>query len=619
MRRAAFAIVISVLLAVGVTACDPAKKVQAHGGTGQITVTTAPNALVALYDRNGTLVPTLELGPTGDPVPTDFRRTDANGNLVMRYIPTGYDYVVRRIDTNTTAPSDPVTVGRVLQTPNRSLYLNQSLTEGFGYLKTRDGTLLSYMLRLPGPIDKGPYPTVVEYSGYDPSNPYDWSGTAPSMRIANANGYAAIGVNIRGTGCSGGSFLLWEDAQATDGYDVVETVAAQPWVKDHKVGLVGLSYPGNAALYAASTQPPHLAAIAVGGTYDDGFRNLLRPSGIVNSGFAKQWIKGREDEAEAGGQDYTRKRIEGGDEICAFNQKLRTQNIDLTQRIEENPYFPTLLGLGNRFAPATIVSRIKVPVLLVATWHDEQVGGHVPTMLKNFTGTSKKRFLLTNGGHAEMFAVPDIFLRWGEFLDLYVAKRTPNYAFFKAAAPYIGGEVIGSDDLGTLPFPANRFEGMSYSQALATWEAEPQVRVDFENGGGSDGVEPGLPNPTFAQDFSTYPVPGTTAQRWYLGEGGTLSPGAPTAADDAEGSIDSYVSDPSVRPRTSTTGGGAWDQYPKYDWQPPVDGRSLSYLSSPLATTETMIGSGSVDLWLRSSAPDTDLQVTLTEVRPDGK
>ena len=34
--------------------------------------------------------------------------------------------------------------------------------------------------------------------------------------------------------------------------------------------------------------------------------------------------------------------------------------------------------------------------------------------------------------------------------------------------------------------------------------------------------------------------------------------------------------------------------------------------------TSTIVGPGSVDLWLRSSAADTDLQVTLTEIRPDG-
>jgi predicted acyl esterase len=620
MRRAAIAVVICLVLAVGATACDPTKKVSASGGTGQIRVTTAPNALVSLYDRNGNLVPTLELGPTGDPIPRDQRRTDANGNLVMRYVPVGYDYTVRRVDSDQTAPSDPVTVNRVLATPKRSLYTSQKLNIGSGYLKTRDGTLLSYMVRLPGPVENGPYPTIVEYSGYDPSNFYEFSGTTASTRIANALGYATVGVNIRGTGCSGGSFLLWEDAQATDGYDAVEAIAAQPWVKGNKVALAGLSYPGNAALYAASAQPPSLAAIAVGGTYDDGFRNLLRPSGIVNSGFAKAWIRGREEEAEAGGQAYTRKAIAEGDEICAFNQKMRTQNIDLTQRIEENPYFPELLNLGNRFAPATIVNRIKVPTLLIATWHDEQVGGHVPTMIPNFTGTTKERFILTNGGHAEMFAVPDILQRWSEFLDLYVGKRVPNATVMKAIAPFIGQQVVGTpNQLTTLPFPADRFTGKTYAQALAAYEAEPEVRVLFENGGGADGIDAGLPHPSFAKDFATYPIPGTTVSRWFLGPDGTLTSSAPTAADDAEGTIDSYVSDPSARPRTSTTGGGDWAQFPQFDWRQGVEGKSLAYLSPELTTTQTMIGSGSVDLWLRSSEADTDLQVTLTEVRPDGK
>jgi hypothetical protein len=606
------------LIAMGVTACDPATKVIARGGTGQITVETAPNALVGLYDANGKLVPTLELPPTGDPIPRDFRRTDANGYLVMRYIHSASGYTVRRVDSAKTQPSDPVGVGRVLSKPSPTFYKNQKLTVGYGYMTTRDGVLLSTMVRLPGPADKGPYPTVIEYSGYDPANP-EWGGTSASSRIANALGYATVGVNIRGTGCSGGSFQLWEDPQATDGYDAVEAVAAQPWVKNHKVGMVGLSYPGNAALYAAATQPPSLAAIAVGGTYDDGFRNLLRPSGIVNSGFAKEWIKGRYDEAEPGGQGWTKKRIDGGDKICAFNQKLRSQTVDLTSRIDTDPYFPTILGLGNSFAPATFVNRIKVPVFLVSTWQDEQVNGHVASMIPKFTGTTKKRFILLNGGHAEMFAVPDVFQRWDEFLDLYVKRETPNGASAKAIAPYIGQQVIGSaGQLTTLAFPADRFTGKTYAQALAAYEAEPKVRVLFENGAGA-GVEPGLPQQAYATDFRSYPVAGLTAQRWYFGAGGTLTPTAPTAADDDPSAIDSYVSDAAARPRTSTTGGGDWAQFPPYRWANPVDGKSLTYLSPALTQNTTMVGSGSVDLWLRSSAPDTDLQVTLTEVRPDGK
>ena len=54
-------------------------------------------------------------------------------------------------------------------------------------------------------------------------------------------------MNIRGTGCSGGAFHFFEPLQSTDGYDVIETIAAQPWVAHGKVGMVGISYPGHHA------------------------------------------------------------------------------------------------------------------------------------------------------------------------------------------------------------------------------------------------------------------------------------------------------------------------------------------------------------------------------------
>ena len=112
---------------------------------------------------------------------------------------------------------------------------------------------------LPGPPDQGPYPTVVEYSGYSPSDP---TAPQPSTLIASALGFATVGVNIRGTGCSGGAFQFFETLQSTDGYDIIEAIAAQPWVAHGKVGMVGISYPGISQLFTAATQPPHLAAIA---------------------------------------------------------------------------------------------------------------------------------------------------------------------------------------------------------------------------------------------------------------------------------------------------------------------------------------------------------------------
>ena len=61
-------------------------------------------------------------------------------------------------------------------------------------------------------------------------------------------GYATVSVNMRGTGCSGGVFDVFNRAQHADGYDIVETVARQSWVLNNQVGMVGLSYPNIATI-----------------------------------------------------------------------------------------------------------------------------------------------------------------------------------------------------------------------------------------------------------------------------------------------------------------------------------------------------------------------------------
>ena len=128
-----------------------------------------------------------------------------------------------------------------------------SLEDGFQYLEMRDGAVLSAMVRFPDPslYGAGPYPTVIEYSGYGPSNP---ASEEAGGRLARAFGYATVSVNMRGTGCSGGVFDVFNPAQAADGYDAVEIVARQPWVLDGRVGMVGLSYSGISQLYVAAAR-----------------------------------------------------------------------------------------------------------------------------------------------------------------------------------------------------------------------------------------------------------------------------------------------------------------------------------------------------------------------------
>ena len=61
----------------------------------------------------------------------------------------------------------------------------------------------------------------------------------------------------------------------------------------------------------------------------------------------------------------------------------------------------------------------------------------------------------------------------------------------------------------------------------------------------------------------------------------------------------------------------SWALLPPYDWQPLGAADALAYVTDALPADVTIAGPGSVDLWLRSSATDTDVQVTLSEVRPD--
>jgi predicted acyl esterase len=172
----------------------------------------------------------------------------------------------------------------------------------------------------------------------------------------------------------------------------------------------------------------------------------------------------------------------------------------------------------------------------------------------------------------------------------------------------------------TLP-PDPIQEEPTYETALSAFDALPPVRVLFDNGAGATpgaGTTPGNPYPAFEQSFSAFPIPGTTAGTWYLGPAGTLNEQPATA----EG-IDSYTSNASATPLTdySTKAGpgGLWGDASQWEWNwaQPTAVNDVSYVSAPLSADTTAIGGGAVNLWVKSSTPDVDLQATVSEVRPD--
>jgi len=578
----------------------------AHGSVEQLWVTGAtPGAALTVTDGRGAVAAS--------------ETVDAQGSALFHKLQPGPGFHVHEEANGARSVSPAITVMSTASAPPDTSIYNQTLavggyagheTDGYGYLTTRDGTSLAINVKLPGPPSAGPYPTVVEYSGYGYADP---AGAESSIsQIFPYIGFAVVDVNMRGTGCSGGVFDYFEPLQSLDGYDVIETVAHQPWVLHHKVGMMGISYGGISQLFVAATDPPDLAAIAPLSDIDN-TATTLYPGGILNAGFAQSWAEDRVHDSKAAspttGQPWAWKQIQAGDKTCLANQALRAATPDLMAMLRANLHY--VPSVADPLNPSTFVDKITVPVFLACQWEDEQTGGHCPLLASKFTGTTHKWFTFTNGAHIDSLD-PATFDRWYDFLELYVAQQAPHLSpALRALAPVLFKSIIG---VSGATLPADPVESApDYAHALAAFEALPPVRVLFDNGAGAG---PGVPLPGFEMSFPSLPVPGTQAQTWYLGAGGTLT----TAPAGAAGS-DAFAWKPDARPSTDFGGSSTdiWAALPSYNWDPVPAGDGLSYLTPPLTSNTVVIGTGSVDLWLQSTQPDTDLQVTVSEVRPDGK
>src|SRR5437764_3428413 len=301
--------------------------------------------------------------------------------------------------------------------------------------------------------------------------------------LANLMGFAVVDVNMRGTGCSGGAFDFFEPLQGLDGYDVIETIARQPWVKNHKVGMLGISYGGISQLFTAERQPPSLAAISPLSVID-ATQTTLYPGGILNTGFAVAWAQERIHDAEPaspnGGQSWAYQRIQQGDQTCGANQVLHGEAANLMAKIRANDHY--VPKVADPLAPITFVHKINVPTFMACQFTDEQTGGHCPTLAEHFTGTTRKWFTYTNGAHVDSLD-PETFNRWFDFLELYVAKQSPfmgNPGPYRAACPVIYQEAMGVPGQSCPPDPIQNQP--TYDGALAAFEALPSIRLLFDNG-----------------------------------------------------------------------------------------------------------------------------------------
>ena len=328
-------------------AANAAHAFEAKGSVEQVYVTgLTPGASVSLLDPGGNLIELFDVNGFATPNP---RTANELGGTLFRNLPPDVGYTV--ISEGVT--SAPLTVHDQSSAPwDPSIYEQEMTSNGYGYITMRDGITLAYTVHpptnpatlgtknpitdselpnlFPAPDHLPPYPTLIEYSGYSNAKP---DGPQSGLAVlANAMGFAVVNVNMRGMGCSGGAFDFFEPLQSLDGYDIIETVARQPWVAHGHVGMMGISYGGISQLFAAQTQPPSLAAISPLSVLDS-TATTLYPGGILNHGFSVEWGKERYRDATQG-QGWAHERIANGDTVCAENQTLHPEALDLLDKID---------------------------------------------------------------------------------------------------------------------------------------------------------------------------------------------------------------------------------------------------------------------------------------------
>jgi putative CocE/NonD family hydrolase len=537
-----------------------------RGSLRQVMVTeVVPGATVTLY------------GPEGEQVAQEQARYPEepaewfeSASYVFRDVDPGEYRVTQTVNGTESPRSGPVEVHPEDYTPPQRFYDEQTLDEGFGYFEARDGTTIAHRIAFPDDDDiEPPYPVLAIYSGYDPSATLPGSDVLVD-RLSNELGYAIVGVNIRGTQCSGGKFDMFETLQILDGYDMVEVLAAQEWADG--VGLAGASYSGYSQLYVAAAQPPSLDAIAPGMPVGDFYRDVGRPGGMLNITFAVSWARSRDTAARhdnaSGGNSLD--RINSGDQTCLENQYLRPNNVPTAGRLEGEQY---MTDFYRERAPWNLVQDIEVPTLLVTSWQDEQVGSRATRLHERFPDDTTVRYAGGNGDHG-FYLTPDVVPELEEFFAYYVKEESP----------------AGED--------------RPYDEALAAYEAEDPIRIHWEMD--QDGQS------EYITSYAQWPPESVETWELYFQPDGRLADAPPETGEPAASSYE-YVAPAFPFQQLGR------DDEGRLEWTAAEnDSRYTAFVSEPLDEDHVCLGSGLVELWLKSTADDTDIEVTLSEVRPDG-
>lgn len=447
-------------------------------------------------------------------------------------------------------------------------------------VKMRDGARL--VVDIFRPKSEGRFPAVLCQT------PYGKGGLASRAKWFAERGYAVVNSDSRGRFESEGEWDPFSPQHKTDGYDLVQWIASQPWCNG-RVGTYGLSYMGWTQWWTATQTPPALRCMVPEVAPPDQLYNGPYQNGILVC-WAVDWagaMAGRTPNSVGKG-------AYGGFSANRETDYMLTPYIELDDRRKHGHtrWFDTWirqnLGSGPYWRAISYQSpadcaKVKVPSLAISGWFDA-----------NFPGTPMNYLAMKRYGGTPEARQPRLVIGPWE----HIINRSQ-----KAAGIDFG------------------------PQAIIDWNGYVCRWFDYHLKQIQNGVLGDPPVHLFVMGrnqwraAAEWPLPETRWTKYYLHSGGkangSAGDGLLSTAPPGDEPCDRYTYDP-AHPTPSAAFANGHIDGPRDVRTSAARADVLVYTTPVLKEEVEVVGPITAKLYAATSARDTDWMVRLVDVHPDG-
>lgn len=434
------------------------------------------------------------------------------------------------------------------------------------------------------PDADGKFPVLLVRTPYDKTNELEFGVKAASR------GYVVVAQDVRGRYQSEGEWYPFKN-ESQDGYDAVEWAASLPYANG-KVGMFGGSYVGATQFLAAIAKPPHLAGICPNVTASNYHDGWTYQGGAFEQWFNESWSTGLAENTMHRKVDAAQKAVEWTKVLPLTAYPV----LETPAATGVAPYFSDWLAHPNydeywkQWSIEDHYAQVQVPVFNLSAWYDIFLGG----TLRNYERLKKE------GGTEEA--------RHGQKLMVYVGGHAGGADNRKVGVVDFGEKLPFNFDEAMLSW----YDGLLKGQRQASESKPVRIFVMGKNEW---------------REEEDWPPARAKATRYYL-----RSSGAANGAD-GHGSLsmvlptnekaDQFIYDPND-PVPTLGGPLCCGAFPPAGLGPQDQSKTetrkdvLVFTTEPMTKDLEVTGAVFLDLYVSSSAMDTDFTGKLVDVWPNG-